>query len=208
MSRWWTSHGQVIKKLGTTQEQALNKSSHEEAMDKSRTGHGQVINMSWTNHVQVMNKPWTSNEKLRQLALSLLLFWVGGWWVQLFVISNPFQPSKLGFSWSLGWLWQKIQSFPVKHPVGQYFIHEPTFNCKISTSDPFLRNRQPLLILKHVQWNESSKAISGGNHHGLEMNIFWNSGHGGQFFSFRGLPTTWFFFLPSKVGNENPLKRP
>ena len=63
-------------------------------------------------------------------------------------------------------------------------------------------------FLQEVQWNESSKATSGGASHGLKIIFFEIPAMVGNFFSFRGLPTTKFFFLASKVGDENPLKWP
>ena len=61
---------------------------------------------------------------------------------------------------------------------------------------------------KSLQWNESSKATSGGASHSLKIDFFEIPAMVGNFFSFRGLPTTKFFFLASKVGDENPLKWP
>ena len=63
-------------------------------------------------------------------------------------------------------------------------------------------------FVKQVQWNESSKATSGGASHSLKIDFFEIPAMVGNFFSFRGLPTTKFFFLASKVGDENPLKWP
>ena len=59
-----------------------------------------------------------------------------------------------------------------------------------------------------IQWNESNKATSEGTSHGLKIDFFKIPGMVGNFFSFRGLPTTKFFFLASKVGDENSLKWP
>ena len=65
-----------------------------------------------------------------------------------------------------------------------------------------------LVSRAYLQWNESSKATSGGTSHSLKIDFFEIPAMVGNFFSFRGLPTTKFFFLASKVGDENPLKWP
>ena len=62
------------------------------------------------------------------------------------------------------------------------------------------------LIQNLVQWNESSKATSGGASHSLKIDFFEIPAMVGNFFSFRGLPTTKFFFLASKVGDEKSVK--
>ena len=80
-------------------------------------------------------------------------------------------------------------------------------------SRPLSKGKSYLFIaflssMELVQWNESSKATSGGASHSLKIDFFEIPAMVGNFFSFRGLPTTKFFFLASKVGDENPLKWP